>query len=107
MPTTAISVADIDHVLESNFRLLRFPAPLEARFETDTGAKRSRFLLVTGIITFGIFDLFLFRDRLLLGDIFQTALIYRLCIITPLALASFFVLWRNPRPWIRESMKRC
>lgn len=105
MATTAISVADIDQVLDSDFRQLRFPAPIEARFEADTGAKRSRFLLVSGIITFGIFDLFLFRDHLLLHDIFEIAVIYRVGIITPLALASFFVLWRNPRPWIRESME--
>lgn len=105
MPTTGISIADIDRVLERRSRLLGFPAALEARFEADTGAKRSRFLLISGIITFGIFDLFLFRDRLLLGDIFEMALVYRLGIITPLALASFVVLWTNPRPWIRESME--
>ncbi|MCW5693170.1 MAG: GGDEF domain-containing protein [Pseudolabrys sp.] len=105
MPATGISIADIDRVLEGGFRLLRFPPALEARFEADTGAKRSRFLLFSGIITFGIFDLFIFRDRLQLSDIFETALIYRLGIITPLALASFVVLWTNPRPWIRESME--
>ncbi|MCW5688809.1 MAG: GGDEF domain-containing protein [Pseudolabrys sp.] len=105
MPATAVSIADIDRVLEGGFRLLRFPPALEARFEADTGAKRSRFLLFSGIITFGIFDLFIFRDRLQLSDIFETALIYRLGIITPLALASFVVLWTNPRPWIRESME--
>lgn len=105
MPRSAISIADIDRVLESGFRLLRFPAPIEARFEADTGATRSRFLLFSGIVTFGVFDLFLIRDRLLLPDIFQTAVIYRLGIVTPLAIASFVVLWHNPRPWIRESME--
>jgi len=105
MPKSAISIADIDRVLSGGFRLLRFPPLLEARFEADTGAARSRFLLMTGIITFGIFDLFLFRDRLLLYDIFQMSVIYRLGIITPLAVASFVVLWNNPRPWIRESME--
>lgn len=105
MPTSGVTIADIDRVLERGFPLLRFPAALEARFEADTGAKRSRFLLISGVITFGIFDLFLFRDRLLLSDIFEIALIYRLGIITPLAIVSFVVLWHNPRPWIRESME--
>lgn len=105
MPKSTISIADIDRVLAGGFRLLRFPPQLEARFEADTGLARSRFLLFSGIITFGVFDLFLIRDRLLLGDIFITSVIYRLFIITPLAIASFVVLWHNPRPWIRESME--
>lgn len=105
MPSSAITTADIDRTLASGFRWLRFPAPIEAKFEADIGARRSRFLLVTGAVTLAMFQLFLVRDYLLLGDVFRESLIFRVGIITPLTLASFAVLWRNPRPWIRESME--
>jgi diguanylate cyclase (GGDEF)-like protein len=105
MPSSAITIADIDRVLAGGFRWLRFPAPIEARFETDIGARRSRFLLVTGAVTLVLFQFFLVRDRLLLPDMFNEAIIFRVGIITPLTLATFAVLWRNPRPWIRESME--
>lgn len=105
MPPPAIAIADIDRVLANGFRWLRFPSPIEARFETDIGPRRSRFLLVTGAVTLVLFQFFLVRDRLLMPDVFNEAIIFRVGIITPLALASFAVLWRNPRPWIRESME--
>lgn len=105
MPKSGITIADIDEVLADGFRRLRFPAPIEARFEADTGERRSRFLMVTGAITLVFFQLFLVRDRLLLGDLFRQAVIFRVGIITPLALGMLAVLWHNPRPWIRESME--
>lgn len=105
MSLPPITIADVDRVIAEGFRWLRFPPSIEAKFEADIGARRSRFLLVTGAVTLVLFQLFLVRDRLLLPDVFNEAIIFRVAIITPLTLATFVVLWRNPRPWIRESME--
>ena len=104
-PADGVSIAAIDRVLTAGFRMLYFPRALEARFEQDTGKTRCRFLMICGLITLALFDLFLIRDYQQIGDAFAQALVFRLGITTPMALIILAVLWRNPAPWLREGME--
>ena len=99
-----ISVADVDRVFSTDFRGLRFPSEIEARFEHHTGKHRSRYLAVSSIICTVLFDLSLIGDYEFISDVYNDALILRLGIVTPLSIAMFAILWRNPRAWLRETM---
>jgi diguanylate cyclase (GGDEF)-like protein len=100
-----IFIAEIDGVLAQGFRWLAFPPTLEAQFEKDTGWGRCRFLIICGVVALVLFNLVLVRDYELIGDVFNQAVIVRLAVITPLALAMFAVLSRDPPPWLREGME--
>lgn len=100
-----ISIADVQRLQAAGFPWLYFPPAIEARFERDTGWARCKFLIVVGLSCLFLFDLFLVRDYQMLPDVFEQAVVVRLVILTPLALAMFAVLSFNPRPWLRESME--
>ncbi|WP_189425358.1 GGDEF domain-containing protein [Devosia pacifica] len=92
----------VEATLRSGFRLLRFPAELEARFERDTGPARSRSLLVWMIAGMVIYSGFLLSDLLLMPDAFAIALLMRLGLVGPVALAFLVIIARKPPPFVRE-----
>jgi diguanylate cyclase (GGDEF)-like protein len=96
---------DVDMVLERGSRGLRFPPRLEEAFERETGEARTRYLVASGLVALLIYDLFLITDRMMIPDVFGTALIVRLAILTPIALLTFLAVWRGPSPFLRESME--
>ena len=85
-----------------SFQWLRFSPLLEDRFEADTASTRSRRLALEGLIAITLYDLFLLADRLVSPAGFHFALIVRLLLVTPLALAVNIHLWRNPHTRFRE-----
>ncbi len=103
MPTTGLSIADIDRVLEGGFRLLRFPTALEERFEQDTGPSRARYLAITAFILLSFNVLFIVRDRQIIGDVYPLAVFARFG-IAAVGYLGCIVLWNNPRPWLREGL---
>ena len=103
--TEQISVAAIDRLLATGFRRLVFPSALEARFERDTGWARCRYLIICGLACLVLFDINLVRDHSLVNDVFADAVLVRVGVLTPLALAMFAVLTRNPPAWLREGME--
>ena len=100
-----ISIADVERLQAAGFPRLYFPRAIESRFERDTGWARCKFLIVVGLSCLVLFNLFLVRDYQMLPDVFAQAVVVRVLILTPLALAMFAVLFFNPRPWLRESME--
>jgi diguanylate cyclase (GGDEF)-like protein len=100
-----ISVVDVQRLQATGFPWLYFPPAIESRFERDTGWARCKFLIVVGLTCLFMFDLFLVRDYQMLPDVFPQAVVVRLLILTPLALAMFAALFFNPRPWLREAME--
>ena len=100
-----ISIADVQRLQTTGFPWLYFPPAIESRFERDTGRARCKFLIVVGLSCLFMFDLFLVRDYQMLRDVFQQAVVVRLLILTPLALAVFTVLFFNPPAWLRETME--
>ncbi|MCW5693169.1 MAG: diguanylate cyclase [Pseudolabrys sp.] len=102
--TNQISTAAIDQVLSAPHWSLRFPPALEARFERDTGAARSRYLATSGAIALSMNVLFLVADYFVLPDVFKLAILVRLGIVDLLGFTACAVVWRNPRPWLREAL---
>jgi diguanylate cyclase (GGDEF)-like protein len=94
--------AHIERFSGLRFQWLAFARPLEQRFEADTARRRSRRLALEGLFAIALFDLFLLADRLVSPVAFHHALLVRLAIITPLALAVNLWLWQNPSSTWRE-----
>lgn len=103
-PANHLSVADIDRLLALHIRPAVFPAPLEGRFEQDTGAARARYLALSGAIALSLNVLFLAADSIMLPDVFWLAIVIRLGVVDLLGFAACVVVWRNPRPWLRENL---
>lgn len=104
MQDEPVSIALVDRVLAAGFRTLRFPPSLEARFEQDTGLARSRYLATSALIILALNVLFIVRDRAVIGDVYDLAVIVRFGVIIPLGLAGCAIVWRNPPAWLRESI---
>lgn len=99
-----LSVADIDRLLTLRVRPVMFPAELEARFEQDTGAARGRYLALSGAIALSLNVFFLAADSIMLPDVFWLAVLVRLGVVDLPGFAACAVVWRNPRPWLREGL---
>jgi diguanylate cyclase (GGDEF)-like protein len=95
--------AQIDRFSGLYFQWLSFPAPLDARFEADTRARRSTRLAFEGIFALILFDLFLIADRLVSDVTFDRALVVRLGIVTPIGILINLRMWRNPGAFFREA----
>jgi diguanylate cyclase (GGDEF)-like protein len=96
---------EVERVPERGFRGLTFPPRLEEAFERETGTARTRYLVATGVVALLIYDLFLITDRMMIADVFGTALVVRLGIVTPIALLIFLAVWRRPSPFLRETLE--
>ena len=84
------------------FQWLAFARPLEQRFEADTARFRSRRFALEGLLALVLFNLYLLIDHLVTPAAFHQALLIRLAIITPMALAVNILLWRSPPKIFRE-----
>ncbi len=93
----------IEKLTLKRFQWLTFPEPLESRFEGDTSAYRSSRLWMEGLVAICFFNLFLFANHFLLGNISWHALVLRTCLITPIALAVNMLIKSNPGRVYRES----
>ncbi len=81
---------------------LRFPAPLEYRFEADTSRARSRMLAAIGTIGFLTALMLVPRLRATLPDMAPEVATFYLGLCIPAGLAAVLVLLLNPRPLLRE-----
>ena len=83
---------------------LRFPAPLEYRFETDTGRARSRALAALGAIGFFTALVLVPRLRATLPDVAWGVNTFYLGLCIPAGFAAVLGLLLNPRPLLREAL---
>ena len=104
MRATDITLAEAERALTVRPGQLRFAPAVEARFEADTGPRRSQRLFAATVLGLAFYLLSLNSDVALLADVFLFALIVKLGIIVPVFLLSLIVMAHNPRPWLRESM---
>ncbi len=100
-----ISPRAIETALQRRSWKLKFSRGLEAAFEAETGPARCRRLIVYGLVALLLYDAYLLSDLRLVPDIFQSAVLVRLGLVTPLFLAVFLVLRFNPPPALRESLQ--
>jgi diguanylate cyclase (GGDEF)-like protein len=85
-----------------NLRWPSFPPELEERFDADTSERRSARLLLEGLAALCMFDLFLLWDHMVSAAQFDHALVLRLGVVTPLALAVWTMVARQARQAVRE-----
>ncbi len=90
--------------LISGVRWLRFADPLERLFEAETGRRRSRHLAIGMIPALIMFEMLVFMDYTALPDIVWPATILRLGVMNVVGFMAMWVLWKNPRPVVREGL---
>ncbi|NMB56136.1 MAG: GGDEF domain-containing protein [Leptolinea sp.] len=89
--------------IDSRLRYLKFPADIEDIYEQETGAYRLRQLSLYALLGMVIYDFFLIIDQTIIEDVFQTALIIRLGVMTPLVLLLLGLFQRGVSPAFRET----
>ncbi|MDW5377141.1 diguanylate cyclase [Halomonas sp. HP20-15] len=95
----------IDDTLARGLSWLRFSPALETLFELETSAARARQLIMGGWLAVILYNAFLFTDYLMLPDIFETAALIRVAVITPLTLLFMAALKWGVRPLTREALE--
>jgi diguanylate cyclase (GGDEF)-like protein len=83
---------------------LGFPALLEARMEADQGPQRQRQLVLGGLMSLLVFDLFLINDLYTRPEVFGVALLGRLGLMTPYGLLVLALVHRGLPPRWRERL---
>lgn len=94
----------LEDALRNGVRGLRFTPELERRFHQETGPQRLHTLLVSSALVSILFNWMLLSDWMMIPDVFDTALRWRLFIFTPLTLGGLLLLMRTPKPQWREAM---
>ena len=94
----------VDEALAAPHMRLRFDAPLEAQFETETGAARSRLLVRQGVAAVLIYNGLLVLDFFALSDVFWLAVLVRAGLFGGIMAITLSVTRRNPPPRVREAL---
>ncbi len=98
-----ISPHEVEIALQRPWWQLKLPPALESAFETVTGPDRCRHLIIYGLVGVLLYDAYLLTDLRLVPDIFDSAVLLRLGMVTPLAVATMLFMRTNPTPVFRES----
>lgn len=93
----------VDAVLQHGFAGLRFPQPLEARFQDDTRVARVRHHRIFGLLGVLLFDSFLLGDQMMVPDVLALSAWIRLGLVTPISLLSLWAVGHT-RAMVRESL---
>ncbi|WP_213803902.1 GGDEF domain-containing protein [Granulicella sp. dw_53] len=101
-PIYALIPKQIERLSLHRFEWLRFPEPLEERFEQDISTYRTQRLWIETLIAIAFFNLFLFANHFLLHTISWKTLLVRSCLITPVALMVNVTMRVKPVPVYRE-----
>ena len=80
----AITERDLDAVVARGFRWLRFPPAIEPQFQACRQKRLHPQSLRMGLLLTAMFDAVLVCDYLIVPDVFKTALLLRLGVVTPL-----------------------
>ncbi len=90
--------AQIAHMLNVGFPMLKFAGALEQQFTQDTAEARRRHFLISGLISLVVYNGFLLVDFLMARDVFWVAVQLRLFLFTPAAVISLYSFW-DPKGW--------
>ncbi|MFQ3789149.1 diguanylate cyclase [Halomonas sp. A29] len=101
MKETLLQAVESD--LKRPWYRLRFSTAVEARFEADTSARRTRHLLIAGIVALVIYDLYIFNDYVIRPESMQTAAWIRFGLMTPVGIAALFWVRHGLSPAMREA----
>lgn len=96
-------IGEIERFSSKSFQLLNLPRSLEERFERDTGSKRAMHLWREGLVAIALFALFSLADCIIGDDPSLNTFIWRLGVVTPLALLVILTMRWNPPKVYRET----
>ncbi|MBK6853897.1 MAG: GGDEF domain-containing protein [Burkholderiales bacterium] len=82
---------------------LGFAPDVEARYEADTGAQRSRDLQLAGLVALCVYDLFLVNDWLIRPEVLSVAMFWRLGVVSVYGLLMLALIRRGLPPRWREA----
>jgi diguanylate cyclase (GGDEF)-like protein len=88
---------------QSRWWRLGFPPEVEARFEAETGDRRSRSLIAGGLLSLAVFDLFLIVDLIERPEVMRVAIFWRLGVVTTYGLVVLAAVRRGLPPAWREA----
>lgn len=97
-------LALIDQALGAPRLRLRFAEPLEAQFEAETGAARSRMLVRQGVVAVVIYTALLVLDFFAINDVFWLAVLVRVVGFGGMMAVMLSVTWHNPPARVREGL---
>ena len=100
----AITQSEILASIASGVRWVRFAPNLERLFEAETGARRSRHLMIGMIPALLLFEIIVTTDFQALPDIVWPAIVLRLGVMNLIGLIAMIVLLHNPPPILREGV---
>lgn len=95
---------EVERALDAPPRWLNFPPELEAQFERDTGAARSRVLAAQTIVALALFNILLALDYVVVPDVIGLAFVLRTVVVTGVGAAIVVALRRNPPKRVREGL---
>ena len=99
----AVDAHALEALLQHGVGRLRFPEPLERQFQKEISQERLRTLMVSGALVSVLFNWLLLSDWMMIPDMYEQALHWRLFVFTPATLAALFVLARTTNPLLREA----
>jgi diguanylate cyclase (GGDEF)-like protein len=102
----ALDLAAIDPSAAHGWHL-GFPPVIEARFESDTGAQRSRDMVRAGLLALTVYDLFLVNDWFSRPEVMTAAIFWRLGVVTVFGLSMLGLIRRGLPPLWREAALAC
>jgi diguanylate cyclase (GGDEF)-like protein len=94
-------------LLHEGFPGLNFPVEIERRYNSETAPERSRTLLISSTIVGLMFNWLLLSDWMMIPDVFEQSLAWRLFIFTPMTLLGSIAITRIPDLQWRERLIFC
>jgi diguanylate cyclase (GGDEF)-like protein len=98
-----LTVSSVEGALVANAQRLKFPPAIERQFETDTGAARRKHIVLTTLLGFSFYMLSLMSDLRLTPDVFGTAVLLKIGVVTPFALLTLVLVARTQSARLREA----
>ena len=99
-----LKLALIDQALDAKGISLRFPEPLEAQFEEETGSARVRMAQRNKIMAALLMYSLIVLDYYCVPDVFWLAVGLRFGLITGVVALAYWIASHNPPAWVRESL---
>jgi diguanylate cyclase (GGDEF)-like protein len=96
-------IGEIERFSSRKFQMLNLPKLLEERFEQDTAQKRAMHLWREGLVAIVLFDLFAIADFCIGDDSSWNTVIWRIGVLTPLALLVNITMRWKPHKIYRET----
>jgi diguanylate cyclase (GGDEF)-like protein len=91
-----ITLEDVDRQVSRGFPLMRFSAKIEHAFLIDYAASRMKLVLGWALVGTIVYNLMLFDDAALAGDVFNQLVFVRVFVFTPMVVVALIALLRYP-----------